>query len=292
MNKTDSDISVTAALTIQWKNRTRQKDNWSQYAQLPGKRQKDLFKDQFMEIFCNTAVENQLKNPFNINMQLPLAVRTKYIRQNLSLLCKQSGITQVIILGSGYDTLAVRKAKYKVRYVEIDTQHILETKLAAYKAKSIDPNASYIPGDYCQQIIELLKAANVDPTAPSVIIWEGNSFYLTHDQVTHIFAEIAHYFQTVFLILDFVHSDVFTKTATLDAAAGKTAYADMFRYFNQINAPFKTGYNPEELTALVGKFGFVVENTKTAADLAIDYQCDEQPFYTAQDYSLATLRKG
>ena len=66
----------------------------------------------------------------------------------------------------------------------------------------------------------------------------------------------------------------------------------MFAYFKKINAPFKTGYNPEELKDLIAKFDYVVENTKTAADLAIEYQCDEKPFYTAQDYSLATLSKG
>lgn len=286
-----TDISVTAALTIQWKDRTRQRANWPQYAQSPGKREKDLFKDDYMSYFTNTAVDEKLRTPFNINMQLPLAVRTKYIRQGVSRLVKESGVTQVIILGSGYDTLAVRKKKYPVTYIEIDVQNILASKLAIYRKKSINPNAVYLTGDYCQDLITLLKSPKIDPQKKTVIIWEGNTFYLAQDKIEKVLSEISSYFENVYLLTDYIHSDVFTKTAELDSAAGKKSYTEMFEFFSRINAPFQTGFNPPEFDILVKKFGFFVQDRKTAANLAVEYRCEEAPYYTAQDYSLTTLYK-
>lgn len=286
-----TDISVTAALAIQWKNRTRLKANWPEYAQVPGKREDDLFKDDHMVYFTNAAVDDKLKTPFNIKMQLPLAVRTKYIRQGLSRLVKEAGVTQVISLGSGYDTLAVRKKKYPVTYIEIDVQNILASKLAIYREKSIDPNAVYLPGDYCQDLITLLKNPKIDPQKKTVIIWEGNTFYLTQEQIEKVLSEISSYFENVHLLTDYIHSDVFTKTAELDAAAGKKSYSQMFEFFKSIKAPFQTGFNPDEFNSLVKKFGFFVQDRKTASALAIEYQCDEDPYYTAKDYSLTTLQK-
>lgn len=74
-------------------------------------------------------------------------IRTKYFDDALE---RQlfSQFRQVVILGAGLDTRAVRKRSPGVTYFEIDDAATLNVKQACYEHHGFDVNAKFIPGNY------------------------------------------------------------------------------------------------------------------------------------------------
>ena len=74
-------------------------------------------------------------------------IRTKYFDDTLE---RQlfSQFRQVVILGAGLDTRAVRKRSSGVTYFEIDDAATLRVKQACYAHHGLDVNVKFIPGNY------------------------------------------------------------------------------------------------------------------------------------------------
>ena len=74
-------------------------------------------------------------------------IRTKYFDDTLE---RQlfSQFRQVVILGAGLDTRAVRKRSPGVTYFEIDDAATLNVKHACYQHHGFDVNVKFIPGNY------------------------------------------------------------------------------------------------------------------------------------------------
>ena len=88
-------------------------------------------------------------------------IRTRYFDDMLE---KQisSGCQQVVLLGAGLDTRAVRKPAVGVSYFEIDDGATLALKQARYEENGIHANMRFIPGNYVTDgLIGLLKRSNV-----------------------------------------------------------------------------------------------------------------------------------
>jgi methyltransferase (TIGR00027 family) len=89
-------------------------------------------------------------------------IRTKYFDDVLSTQISL-GYQQVVILGSGLDTRAVRKGTKDVVFFEIDNQNTLLLKEESLKQNKISANVKYIPGDYVKDdLIALLAKNNFD----------------------------------------------------------------------------------------------------------------------------------
>ena len=104
-----------------------------------------------------------------------------------------SGATQVLVLGAGYDTLGWRLApEYpQVRFFEID-----HPATAVFKARGIDAmgprkNLHLIAEDLSQRTLAdvLLGDENWDGEADTVVIAEGLLMYLTGDSVCDLFRQ-------------------------------------------------------------------------------------------------------
>src|SRR6266542_4302573 len=117
-------------------------------------------------------------------------VRTKYFDDMLDTHIL-SQFRQVVILGAGLDTRAVRKQAADVRYFEIDDAATLKLKQTCYEEQGIDVDVTFIPGNYVTDgLIDLLTQNDFDFDAPTYIIWEGNVMYLPLDSVKHTLAEL------------------------------------------------------------------------------------------------------
>ena len=98
-------------------------------------------------------------------------LRTRYLDDMLD---KQiaAGCRQVVVLGAGLDTRAVRKSSADVTYFEIDDKATLELKRAR-------GDTHFIAGNYVNDgLIRLLLMNGFDPELPTYLIWEGNTMYL------------------------------------------------------------------------------------------------------------------
>ncbi|MGH9195151.1 MAG: class I SAM-dependent methyltransferase, partial [Acidimicrobiia bacterium] len=123
------------------------------------------------------------------------------------------GYQQVVILGAGLDTRAVRKQAPGVIYFEIDDRETVSLKKAKLEENGIHVNVKFIPGDYvADDFIKLLEQNDFDVNRPTHFIWEGNTMYLTPDSVKRVMADIVKYLRQFTLSFDYMAEEVIAKT--------------------------------------------------------------------------------
>jgi len=98
------------------------------------------------------------------------------------------GARRVVVIGAGYDTLALRLAREfpAVRFTEVDHPATQAVKRAALAA---GPNVRFVPVDLAQTALGSALAGALGPE-PSVFIAEGLLMYLTPAAVAALLAAI------------------------------------------------------------------------------------------------------
>ncbi|GGF54269.1 SAM-dependent methyltransferase [Terasakiella brassicae] len=105
----------------------------------------------------------------------------------------EDGVKQVVCLGAGFDSLALRLAKENpdVSFIEIDHPDTQQFKAQALK-EAEQSNLHYLSIDFTHQNLEdRLAAFNAFQTdIPTLYICEGVTMYLSDDEITHMFNAI------------------------------------------------------------------------------------------------------
>src|SRR5262249_8034114 len=146
----------------------RQEEN---YAEHP------LYLDPFVHLFLDEGSKQAAARVLEgfPTMSEMVKIRTKYFDDVLELQMS-SGCRQVVLLGAGLDTRAIRKSAPDVTYFEVDDRATLSLKEGCLEARGIYANARFIAGNYVTDgLIELLGRHGFDPDLPTYIIWEGNT---------------------------------------------------------------------------------------------------------------------
>jgi methyltransferase (TIGR00027 family) len=288
-------VATTALLANYWKHEAKAKKNWGKLCQQPGTREKDLFKDDLMPHFIDDEIKKHATR-LPEKMWMTLATRTRFFRKTISQSIKKDGIKQVIILGSGFDTLPARKKKYTtesgVQFFEVDQADHLACKAAIYKDALIDKNAEYLGMDYVQgNLIQELAQHGVDFTIPTFVLWEGNVFYLERTDVVKVLTDLQTHFTALTISFDYIHQSFQSDSTEKDEKAGQDAMAKTLTQFKENKSPFKTFFRPEEIVRLCHSLGFKTIAHRTAASLIEEYGVDKDPYYTSKEYSMLTVRK-
>jgi methyltransferase (TIGR00027 family) len=184
-------------------------------------------------------------------------VRTKYFDDTLEQHIL-SQFRQVVILGAGLDTRAVRKQAAGVTYFEIDDVATLTLKHACYERHGIDANVKFIPGNYVTDgLIDLLKHNGFDFDLPTYFIWEGNTMYLPMGSVKHIPTELRRHVKQFRLSFDYLAEAVISKTT------GDSGITSLVESFARMGAPWLSGIGDTQ--SLAREMGLkVVDNFKTS----------------------------
>lgn len=128
------------------------------------------------------------------HMSLWIGVRTAFIDRQVSSLMA-SGAGQVVVLGAGLDTRAVRLARPGVRFFEVDqpaSQELKRSRLATRAPEYPVEAAHYVPCDFEREDFgDRLLSAGFDPGVPAVFIWEGVTYYLSEAAVRATLGRIA-----------------------------------------------------------------------------------------------------
>ncbi len=115
--------------------------------------------------------------------------------ENQAIDAIRNGAKQILILGAGYDTLAIRVAdKFpEVNFFEIDEPATAALKIKGVEAIGKPVNLRIVPEDLGMKTIsEVLNAeTNWDPNKQTVILAEGLLQYLTEDSVNDLFRQCA-----------------------------------------------------------------------------------------------------
>jgi methyltransferase (TIGR00027 family) len=243
-----------------------------------------LYQDWIVELFLN---QDSRHAAGLVEASFPPAkdlvrIRTKYLDDMLE---KQiaSHFRQVVVLGAGLDTRAVRKRAAGVRYFEIDDAATLKMKQTRYEELRIDAEVTFIPGNYVTDgVIALLKQNGFDADLPTYFIWEGNTMYLPLQSVKQTLAELRTHVARFCVSFDYMDEAVIARTT---GDAGITRLVDSFA---EMGAPWVTGIG--DVHGLAGELSLAVVENVTTSELRQQYWPD-RPAESAifRYYSLCTL---
>lgn len=126
---------------------------------------------------------------------LHIAARKRAIEDAARKAITGDGYRQLVVLGAGYDTLALRVHQDypKLPCLEIDQAPTQRVKLSAAMARELpSPTLGLIPADLArQELLETLSTSPVyKPTLDTVFIAEGLLMYLSAEAVSGLFAAI------------------------------------------------------------------------------------------------------
>ena len=106
----------------------------------------------------------------------------------------ETGLTQYVILGAGFDTFSLRHRELPVQVFEVDhpaTQHIKRERVRRV-AGHIPPNLAFVPVDFeVDRLDEALSRSRLDVGKPAFFSWLGTTYYLTKDAIRETLGCIA-----------------------------------------------------------------------------------------------------
>lgn len=202
-----------------------------------------------------------------INKKIPGALssgiaRTKYIDSLLENSISE-GVKQVIILGAGFDTRAVRLDSLKsIPVIEIDHPNTSNFKAEIYKKRigKIPENVTFLQIDFNKEDLnQLALKHNLDFSKPTTIIWEGVTNYLTEEAVKSTFSFISKFANKSQIIFTYVHKDILQNP---DAFLGGEKLLEDLK---NIEEHWTFGLLPDEVPSFLNLFGI-----KLLEDLGAD----------------------
>ena len=119
--------------------------------------------------------------------------RTRYIDDALQAALAQ-GLSQLVILGSGLDTRPYRLAGMQaVQVFELDlpaAQNDKKRRLEKHFGR-LPANVTFVPVDFATQSLdEVLYRTALNPSSPTIFLWEGVTQYLSEKAVRQTLASI------------------------------------------------------------------------------------------------------
>ena len=94
----------------------------------------------------------------------------------------RAGVRQYVILGSGFDTFALRRAEHGLRVFEVELEATLSLKLDRMTAAGLraPPHVRFVPFDFERDNLHAaLRAAGFDCSKRAFFSWMGVTYYLT-----------------------------------------------------------------------------------------------------------------
>lgn len=148
-----------------------------------------------------TLAEAVSADPFSYNDPSSRSMRAGIVARSLLAEARLNdavaqGVNQVVSLGAGLDTYALRNGKNMphVSLYEVDRPAMLETKQSriAQARLSVPAGMQFVAADLTQLgWLEPLTDAGFDRTQPAAISWLGVTPYLTPEQVRKVLASVA-----------------------------------------------------------------------------------------------------
>jgi methyltransferase (TIGR00027 family) len=175
------------------------------------------------------------------------------------------GIEQVVLLGAGYDTTALRRDLDGATLFEVDAPPTQADKRAVLAEHGLaDRGTRYVPCDFERDSLpERLLEHGFDPHARSLVAWWGVSFFLTGPAVRRTLSDVATLTAPGSrLLFDYLDRSVVDGTTSYRGA--RRAAAAVARR----GEPYLFGLGRGEAPPLLAGFGFEVESESSMTELA------------------------
>lgn len=197
-----------------------------------------------------------------------LTIRPRLVDEFAADLAAQ-GLEQIVILGAGFDTMAlrIRDKLAAVTMYEVDHPATQAAKRARLDNLGTLANVHFVAVDFEQDnFVEKLLAAGFDPTRRTLVSWLGVTYYLTPAAMARTLAQIATLGGAgMKFVFDYMLADVVEGTSPNREALNKA------RFVARLGEPWLFGLQPEEVAAYLAPFGFRVLHNFTPEELQAKY---------------------
>ena len=171
------------------------------------------------------------------------------------------GVRQVVVLGAGFDTLALRLAagQPELRLLELDHPATQEVKRRALERKAALPAAlALVAADLTRAgAQEALRAAGLLPDRPAVFVAEGLLMYLSPEEVDGVFELVARNGAPSRFVFTMTDTNKMAEASHEVSAAG--------------GEPLRSHVDPRDLPEFLGRRGFRLLDWLSAVGLEERY---------------------
>jgi methyltransferase (TIGR00027 family) len=182
-----------------------------------------------------------------------LTARPRLVDDLASKLALQ-GLEQIVILGAGFDTMALRIKNYLpgVTLFEVDHPATQTVKQRVTQKIGVQVNVHYVAVDFERDdFFAKLREAGFDPARKSFIIWVGVSYYLSEQAVARTLEQISTLSESgTHLVFDYMLAEVIDGSTTNREALEKA------RRVSQLGEPWIFGLKIDEVANYLARFGF------------------------------------
>jgi methyltransferase (TIGR00027 family) len=177
-----------------------------------------------------------------------LAARTAFFDRTVTGALGR-GVTQVVVGAAGYDGRAFRYAKPGVRWFEVDHPATQRDKLERLERLGLDAShVRFVEADFTRDpVVGRLRAAELDPDAPSLFLLEGVAVYLEPavlEDVLRQFRQVA------------APGSSLAISMSLSRPRGDTARARFQATVAALGEPVRATFEPAEAEALLARTGW------------------------------------
>jgi methyltransferase (TIGR00027 family) len=171
-----------------------------------------------------------------------------------------AGTRQVILLGSGLDCRSLRLRRPGVRYFEVDRQAVLAYKRQILEGAGHRHDAEVVLADYTQPgVVRALVAKGLDPAAKTLVLWEGNTYFLTPLAIRQVLRSLDASLGDVRVAFDHFGS------AVIEGRSASPSMVVAIPILRRLGAPWLGGI--DDVQALAGETGLRVEEGEDIAQL-------------------------
>jgi methyltransferase (TIGR00027 family) len=192
------------------------------------------------------------------------------------------GVRQIVLLGAGFDSTALRLDLADATVYEVDAGPTQMAKRAVIERAGLTPRSRtrYVQCDFERDVLpERLAEHGFDTRAPALVAWWGVSFFLTEGAVRATMADVASLTAPGSrFAFDYVHASVVDGTTAFPGAL--RARAAVIRR----GEPYRFGLTPEQAPGFVRGHGFAVEENLSIPELAERYGGEHGFPYRSDDF--------
>lgn len=203
-----------------------------------------------------------------------IITRTKYI-DGIYRKALENKITQIAILGAGYDTRAIRLPNNmnELKIFEFDSIFTQQAKLNSYKNNGIriPKNLFFVPINFEKEnLIDKFDAAGMERNKKSFYILEGVTMYLEPTAVDRLFTEISNYSgKGSLVVFDYIYHDVLRQERKRYGEKGAMAAV------RKANESFQFGIENNSITEYLLKYNLQVIDHLDAKEMEKRYFTDK-----------------
>lgn len=237
-----------------------------------------LFNDPYAEWFSNEralAAVRQVDAAFPPSSTL-IRFRTRYLNRFVERRI-EAGARQVVLLGGGFDMRAHILAKADVSFFEVDQRAVLDFKRKVLAQHGIEQPPS-VYGNYLEvDVPRGLARVGFDPELSTLIVWEGNTFYLPPYRIMPFLNRLAWAMPTFQIAFDYFSADLQNRELENEEDMKRLEGVE-----RAMGASFLTGF--PDLAVFEDRAPFSVAESGSFADLGEQYGLGEMVAAYPEDW--------